>query len=282
MLQIQLLGQFGLWRDGQRVAVRSRGVQELLCFLLLAAGKEAPRETIASELWGDRSTAQSLKHLSQTLWLMRTLFEEGGFTELHVADGEFLRLALSAGVRLDIQQLDRAYRLASRTQDPTPDELTGLQEAVALYRGELLAGWTQEWCLIERERCRDQALVILDRLVEVSLHRREVQTGLHHARQVLCLEPARESTHRQAMELHLLAGDRTAALRQFDRCAGVLRDEFGVEPAAETRAIWQRARDGEGGRSEPARTPDLADTLRVLNQATRLLLEVKSKLEKLI
>jgi hypothetical protein len=59
------------------------------------------------------------------------------------------------------------------------------------------------------------------------------------------------------MRLHWLAGDRTAAIRQFDRCVAYLRTELGVEPAESTLALYERIRrpPGPPDRREPAETP---------------------------
>jgi DNA-binding SARP family transcriptional activator len=46
------------------------------------------------------------------------------------------------------------------------------------------------------------------------------------------------------MRLYYLVGDRTAALRQYERCAEILRRELAVEPAASTIALYQQIRQG--------------------------------------
>jgi DNA-binding SARP family transcriptional activator len=43
--------------------------------------------------------------------------------------------------------------------------------------------------------------------------------------------------HRDLMRLHLDAGQPAAALRQYRQCEDLLRDELGVAPAPETRAL---------------------------------------------
>ena len=62
-----------------------------------------------------------------------------------------------------------------------------------------------------------------------------VETGLR----LLALDPLRESVHRMLMDLYVRQGRRTAALRQYQRCAEVLRRELGVEPEAATTRRFQ-------------------------------------------
>lgn len=75
----------------------------------------------------------------------------------------------------------------------------------------------------------------------------DVQTGqknsaLHHAQQLLRKMPWNEEAHREVMELLALNGRRSEALKQFDICQQALHDEFGVEPSAETLALYERIR----------------------------------------
>ena len=40
------------------------------------------------------------------------------------------------------------------------------------------------------------------------------------------------------MMLHMLSGDRPAALQQYKRCVTVLNRELGIDPLPETRAVY--------------------------------------------
>ena len=240
MVAVQLLGHFVIRYGDVAVHVGSQPLRELLCYLLVHRGRGRSREVLASELWGERSTVQSLKTLRQALWQLTKFFESvPGFS---FCDRDFLQLELHEAVTLDVALLDRVAPLLDAVK-LTPDDLTQLQEAAAVYRGDLLEDWQQEWCLIERERYRALYLALLDTLTQASLAQQETKSALHYAYRALELEPWRECTHRQLMELYLLRGDRTAALRQFGRCARLLREEYRVEPSAATLAVYRRARE---------------------------------------
>ena len=58
---------------------------------------------------------------------------------------------------------------------------------------------------------------------------------------------ARERTHRRLMRLYYLAGDRTGALRQYERCAAALRQELDVEPSRRTSELERRIRRDDPG-----------------------------------
>ncbi len=68
------------------------------------------------------------------------------------------------------------------------------------------------------------------------------------------LEPWREEAHRDLMRLLASAGERSAALAQYEACRRSLMAELQVEPTAETT---QLARDIRTGASEAGREPRL-------------------------
>jgi DNA-binding SARP family transcriptional activator len=88
------------------------------------------------------------------------------------------------------------------------------------------------------------------------------------------------------MNLLYLSGDRTAALRQFERCSAALREELGVEPDKLTSALYQkiRADRAEATPSAPAEgaggTVSLADVLGHLKQIQKILTELQSRVQK--
>jgi DNA-binding SARP family transcriptional activator len=123
---------------------------------------------------------------------------------------------------------------------------------VRLYRGDLLEGWYCDWCLVERERLQNQLLDALEKLSGFYEAQRDSEQGLFYARQVLAVDPAREHVHRQIMQLHLCAGHRTEALKQYRVCERVLLRELSLKPSTDTRRVYESIRDD--------RQDDLADT----------------------
>jgi len=122
-----------------------------------------------------------------------------------------------------------------------------LVRAMAAYPGELLEGFSipdadpfDEWLRMRRERFQHAALGALYRLTAAYLDRGEYDRALAHAVQQVELDPWREAAHRQLMQALAEGGDRAAALVQFERCRTMLEEELGVEPAEETRLLYER------------------------------------------
>ena len=115
--------------------------------------------------------------------------------------------------------------------------------AADIYQGDLLEGWYQDWCLFERERLQNMHLTMLEKLLNSCEARGEYELGLNYGVRVLRYDHARERTHRRMMRLYYLAGERTAALRQYERCVEALRKDLGVEPTSNTKALYRQIRE---------------------------------------
>ena len=59
------------------------------------------------------------------------------------------------------------------------------------------------------------------------------------------MDPLREETHRQMMDLLWRSGQRGKALEQYDTLCRVLDEEFGVTPLPETVALYEQLRAGD-------------------------------------
>ena len=55
-------------------------------------------------------------------------------------------------------------------------------------------------------------------------------------------DPWNENAHRRLIQLHLAAGDRTAALRAYDSCRATLAAELHITPSPETETLGEHIR----------------------------------------
>ena len=113
-------------------------------------------------------------------------------------------------------------------------------QMVGLYRGDLLEGWYQDWCVFERERFLHMYLKLCDKLMRYCTVNAIYEAGIAYGADILRYDLARERTHRQLMRLHYFSGNRTGALRQYERCRQALQEELGVAPAQLTQDLYQQ------------------------------------------
>ena len=245
-MRFSLFGKLCTQIDGHEVAsLEGRKLQELLCYLLVHRQRPHARETLASLLWADATTSQSRKNLRQTLWQLQSLLEiqqSGPPMAFVMADVEWIRMDLPAGIWLDVAEFEGAFEAVRSTPSCglTMEQADHLRTAVDLYKGDLLEGWYQDWCVYERERLQTIVFAMLDRLVHYCEVHGDYEAGIFYGLRVLRYDRARESTHRRLMQLYALCGDRTGALRQYQACVAALAEELDVKPSARTEALYQQ------------------------------------------
>jgi WD40 repeat protein/DNA-binding SARP family transcriptional activator len=158
--------------------------------------------------------------------------------------------------------------------------LARLREAVGLYGGDFLAGFTvadsdpfEEWRRIQQEQLHLHALNALTQLADAAEAAGQSEQALQDSQRQLALEPWLEAAHRRIMRILARRGQRTAALAQFQLCSQVLASELGAAPEAETLALSQQiqsgaldkealpqARGGQGHQVVEAKSPGAAPT----------------------
>jgi len=214
LLQIKVLGDFRLIRDNEPVmTVGSIRLQSLLAYLALHRGAPQSRAHIAALFWPDSSEEQSLTNLRHLLHELRKVLPESE-SFIHV-ENRSLSWKLGAAMTLDVSEFERARAESDEAMRRADNEglRRTLERAVLLYGGDLLPTCTQEWIVPDRERLRRECAVVLQRLVCVLEDARDYTAALTQARRLQQLEPTHEATYCAMMRLHVLAGDRAAALQ---------------------------------------------------------------------
>jgi DNA-binding SARP family transcriptional activator len=266
-LAISLFGKFQLqFEHKSATSCESQKAQELLCYLLLNRNIPHSREKLASIFWEDYSTAQAKKYLRQALWQLQTTLEKLDFAvaELLQVESDWIQVRCSDAVILDTAVLENTF---TKVQDISGRNLNqiqykAVQEATAVYHGKLLDGWYHEWCLSEQERLHNFYLLLLDKLVDYCEHHCCYEMGIWYGMEILLHDIAFERAHRRLMRLFYNNGNRTAALRQYEKCVQALNDELGVKPAQRTVEL---AAFMQGDLSTIHSQPDLAVSDQILN-----------------
>ena len=245
VIHVSLFGQFHAWTKGGRVnGLNLRKTQELFSYLLIHRGVAHPREFLGELLWEDSPPVQARKYLRQALWHLQSSISGSSDGPALAADAATIELLPGEHIQSDAAEFEQAYQLSNGIAPPDlpPETVRKLEHVLSLYKGEFMDGFYTEWCLCERERLHRMQVNILDRLLVRSESRREFASGVEYGARILQDDPACERTHRRLMRLHYLAGDRTAALRQFETCACRLQEELGVHPSQRTLQLRDQIR----------------------------------------
>ncbi len=250
---VHLFGKF-MARAGNTLLERlpGRRTKELLGYLLLFRERPHHREVLAGTLWPESSTPQSRKYLRQGLWHLGAPDRaDGKLAPLLTADAEWVQ-ANRTSLWLDVAELEEAFAPVKLVPGERLDaeQATSLKKVVPLYAGDVLEGCYQDWCVYERERLKALYISLLEKLLGYCETRGELEEGLIYGEKLLQNDRAHERAHWRLMRLRYLAGDRTGALRQFERCREALSEELGVAPGERIGALYDKIRV-DGGLDAP-------------------------------
>lgn len=231
VLEVRLLGGVeASWRH-RLVRPASTQARALLALLTLRPGQRG-REAIAADLWPDGGPS-SAAWLRQALWQLRRALADAGADPDVVVDARSDSIGFGLGITVDLDVT--AFERCLRAQPTRPEE------AIPLYRGELVEGLSLECFARERERLGD---LYEDALAEVGLRsiaRGDTESARAAALRLIGRDPMREEGHAILIEVYGQAGSRSQVSRQYRRLCRILSLELGVEPLPETEAVYRTA-----------------------------------------
>jgi tetratricopeptide (TPR) repeat protein len=124
------------------------------------------------------------------------------------------------------------------------DDTSSLQAAVALYRGDFLEDFYDDWVLNERYRLESLFAASLERLMNAQEASRQYAFAVATALRLIQHDSLREDAYRLAMRAYCRLGHRNAAVDLFTRCQEKIRRELEAEPMAETRDLYESILSG--------------------------------------
>jgi WD40 repeat protein/class 3 adenylate cyclase len=229
MLQIKLLGQFDVRLDGKRLTIPSRAGQSLFAYLALTAGTFHRREKLAGTFWPDTSDESARKYLRQELWRIRK-----AITTYKKEDEEHL---LADDITIAFNRDSEYWLDAAQVERPDLD-LESLTTNLSLYQGELLPGFYEEWIIIERERIQSIFDTKMGQLLEQLIASERWTAVQEQSERWLSMGNSIEPAYRGLMLSCGARGDMARVSTVYQRCIADLDEKFGLEPSAETRALY--------------------------------------------
>ncbi len=224
---LRLLGGFELELE-QRPIPLMMGAKRLAAFLALQ-GRPVTRSYVSGVLWPDKSTVRANANLRSALWRLHQACPQ-------LIDASTQELRLMADVWVDVQAAAAAAQQLVDGSAEIREQDLGTSVRLQLS-SELLPDWHEDWVLMERERFNQLRLhaleVLCERLSLRGRHGEAVDAGLAVVRG----EPLRESGQRVLIRAYLAEGNRSAAVRQYERYQHMIGEELGIEPSPELRAI---------------------------------------------
>ena len=245
-MRIYVLGEVQV-ENGNRLLRESKlgGPQGrfALAYLAMERKRAVTQAELADALWPGSLPASWNLALSAIVSKLRARFGSIGLDRTRIIGSAFscYQLTAPADTWVDVEAalagVDAAEGAVAAGK---PDQAYGPSLiATTILRRPFLPGDGGTWAQERREALATALVRALDCRVEALIANGEIELSLAHAHEAVRLEPFRESGYRRLMRVQARMGDRAEAVRVYMDLRHLLAKELGVEPAAETEALYR-------------------------------------------
>ncbi len=234
-IKLYTLGRFGIVLEGKPLRFTGKAQKkplELLMALVSFGGREVSETRLCEALWEGAEADAAHTSFTMALHRLRKLLGDEGAVLL--GDN---RLSLNPEkVWVDAWAF---ARVAAPTGSGAPAG-TDVQRVLDLYRGTFLDEVASApWALAAREKLRARFLRFATQASHSCLREGRHEEALRLVDLGLEAEPLAEELYRSRMRCEAASGRRAEALATYRRCERMLATLLGIEPAAETRALYR-------------------------------------------
>ena len=253
-MEFRVLGPLEVSTAGQPLSLGGPKQRAVLALLLLNANAVVPRDRLIAEIWGHEPPPQVEASLRVYVARLRKLLatENGSRSIVETKpNGYVLRIEPEA---LDLNRF-RALVASAETElaaGRPADAAAQLAEALGLWRGPALVDLAEdEWARREGAVLEELRLRALEERVEADLAVGRHADVVAELEALVAEHPYRERLTHQLMLALYRTGRQPEALEAYASASRRLRDEFGLEPTRELRAL-ERAILEQADELEPA------------------------------
>ena len=224
---LRMLGRFELLDDDGPVAVPA-GSERVLAALALDGGFLG-RTRLAGMLWPHATEKRAQASLRSALVRLPARARPALLVEPAF-------LALSGGLQVDLRA---ATALAHRLLHPAgrPDSTDLTWPAIAPLTLELLPDWYDDWAVTVTESWRQLRMHALEALARHLTAAERYSEAIEAALAAVAADPLRESSRAALIQVHLAEGNRSEAVREFDRYRQLLSSELEFEPTVALHSL---------------------------------------------
>jgi len=238
-LSLHLLGPPRFKLGEAVISIPRRKVASLLIYLAVTA-KAHSREVLINLLFPKQSRQRARADFRNTLSVLKNSIGENRL----VVDSSTIYLKTENDLWVDVHEFRTLIAEEPLKTLPPERQMQALTDAVRLYRGDFLSGFYlrdsvgfDEWQFLEQEGLRKDYASALQQLVMLLEDQEDFDKAIIYGRRWLALDPLEEAAHRELIRMYAASGNRTLALRQYEKCREILEKELGEDPEEETEEL---------------------------------------------
>jgi DNA-binding SARP family transcriptional activator/alpha-beta hydrolase superfamily lysophospholipase len=244
-LQAYLFGPPRVTTDHQLIVIQRRKTLALFAYLAVTAQVHS-RDTLATIFWPENDQVSARANLRRDISRLKQTLGENSLS----LDGSNVSWNPEAGLWVDVKTYESKIAEATSHDHSTGsiclDCAAALTDAVNLYTDSFMAGFSlldspgfDDWQFFQAESLRHSLSDALQKLTDWHTAKKDFEQAIAYTRRWLSLDHLHEPAHRALIQLYAWSGQQSASLRQYQECLRILHEELGMEPAAETRSIYE-------------------------------------------
>ncbi|WP_241740789.1 BTAD domain-containing putative transcriptional regulator [Streptomyces sp. L2] len=259
MFEVRLLGPVEVWEGNRRAPLGGSRPLAVLGALVVHLGEVVSTERLVDLVWDERAPATAGALVATHVSAARRALNRIGVADVIRTRPRGYVVDLDPG-RVDarrFEQLLAGARLEAAGGRPA-DAVDVLAEALGLWRGqEALEGLGQSFARIESARLAELRLVAHEESFALRLELGRADETIAPLLAHVAAHPLRERARGQLMTALFRTGRLSDALRTYQEGRTLLRDELGIDPGPELRALHQAllTNDTDLPGSPPGRSP---------------------------
>src|SRR5579884_1146985 len=232
-LTIRLLGAPEVCVAGAPLVLHNQKAKALL-YYLATTGQTHTRDHLATLLWSESPESNARHSLRSSLYHIRHALHAHCADTVLSSDTALIHLNLPRDA-CDVVRFRQLLKEGSEQ---------ALIEAVSLYRGSLLQGFTladaplfDEWLHFEESALNQAYVNALQHLLAFFEQQQAWNEAITYAQRLVQLDPLSEEMQRRLIALYMRTGTIGRALHQYHRFETSLRQELGSSPSPETQVL---------------------------------------------
>jgi DNA-binding SARP family transcriptional activator/ATP/maltotriose-dependent transcriptional regulator MalT len=249
LCRVRLFGGLEVNVGGRIVAEREwrkRKARLLFAMLVIKRGHDVPRDQLFEHLWPEMDESRAKNNLYVIWSAMKNALSPDADKNTpcpYIENAGGVCRVVAESVRSDVDEFERTLSAARSAQasGKAPDALRSYERLAEVYRGELLPGDVyDDWFSQARDEFRTLYTDAMLEAASLLMDADDPVGALTFARRALSHDPWREDLYQAALRSQIAAGQRSAAIETYLQCRSKLSEDLGLDPSAETRALYDQ------------------------------------------
>ncbi|GCE23502.1 BTAD domain-containing putative transcriptional regulator [Dictyobacter kobayashii] len=208
-------------------------------------------------LWPNDDINTASSTLNKTLNILRKVLghpsvkpgqtQSSDAVERFLTDGDWFGLAGQERIWIDVDEFERLVEQVDQEGNKLPEYEKNLQDAIALYSGDFLPEErVAEWAVRRRQILRQKWVELLLKLSSLYASSNDYVKAINILNNLLLKDPTNELAIQQLLVALMNLKRRGEAIQAYQHFEKTLQRDYNAVPSAETRALHDAIRSGEG------------------------------------